>query len=98
MALAAGPFDLALLPCNGACLDLPWRQPPSRLPAAMTPEQAIAAGRALGAAHVVPIHYGGFDLEPFYRSLRSAETEFMERAVAIGQPATRLTVGETIEL
>ena len=34
----------------------------------MTAEQAVQAAPALGAARAVPIHFGAFDVDPFYRS------------------------------
>jgi L-ascorbate metabolism protein UlaG (beta-lactamase superfamily) len=51
-----GPFDAAFLPVNGARFG--WRKPVSGQPGVLTPEQAVAAARILGAATVVPIHYG----------------------------------------
>ena len=70
MARRAGPFDVVLAPVNGAVVDFPHQQPPSPLPAAMEPEQAALAGELLGAATVVPMHYGGFAFEPHYRADR----------------------------
>lgn len=54
---ALGPFDVACLPINGA------RQNTGRFqdlgpPGVLTPQQAVAAARALGARQIVPIHYG----------------------------------------
>jgi L-ascorbate metabolism protein UlaG (beta-lactamase superfamily) len=94
-ALRAGPFDAALLPINGAVLDFPWRQPPSPLPGAMTPEEAAVAARALGARRVVPMHYGAFDLDPYYRSIPDALERFSAAAGDLGRP---LEVGEQLEL
>ena len=48
IALRAGPIDVALVPINGAVLDFPHRQPPSRLPGVMDAEQAAEAVRLLG--------------------------------------------------
>ncbi|GHO42160.1 MBL fold metallo-hydrolase [Ktedonospora formicarum] len=59
-----GPFDLAFLPINGALVSRPdiLLQRPyyasSEIPASLTPEQAVAAGIALKAKAVCPIHYG----------------------------------------
>jgi L-ascorbate metabolism protein UlaG (beta-lactamase superfamily) len=94
-ALRAGPFDAALVPINGAVLDFPWRQPPSPLPGAMTPEEAAVAAKALGAARAVPMHYGAFELEPYYRPIPDALARFMRAA---GDHAQRLAVGEALEL
>lgn len=51
-----GPFDAAFLPINGARFG--WRKPVSDVPAVLTPEQAVAAAKILGAKVLVPIHYG----------------------------------------
>ena len=51
-----GPFDAAFLPINGAKFS--FRDPPSDIPAVLTPEQAVAAAVVLGAKMIVPIHHG----------------------------------------
>jgi L-ascorbate metabolism protein UlaG (beta-lactamase superfamily) len=94
-AAVAGPFDAAFLPVNGAVLSFPWRVPPSPLPGAMTAEQAAVAGRSLGAVQLIPMHFGAFDLEPYYRSVPNAAELFATQA---GASCTRLAVGETLEL
>ena len=98
MALRQGPFDVALLPVNGAAVDFPHRRPPSPVPAVMGPEEAALAGELLGARLVIPIHYDGFDFEPHYRPVEDAEERFL--AAAEGRPyATRvLEPGEELEL
>jgi L-ascorbate metabolism protein UlaG (beta-lactamase superfamily) len=53
-----GPVDVAMLPVNGAVVDAPHLQPPSRLPAAMDPAQAAQAAAILRAGTLVPQHYG----------------------------------------
>ena len=62
-----GPFDLVLAPINGARVDFPHLQPPSPLAATMEPEQAALAGELLGARSLIPIHYDGFEIDPWYR-------------------------------
>jgi L-ascorbate metabolism protein UlaG (beta-lactamase superfamily) len=84
MARRAGPFDVVFAPVNGAVIDFPHQQPASPLPAAMEPEQAALAGELLGAGTVVPMHYGGFAFEPYYRPIADARPRF-ERA-ARGRP------------
>ena len=79
MARRAGAFDVVFAPINGAAVDFPHQQPPSPLPAAMEPEQAALAGELLGAATVVPMHYGGYAFEPHYRPVADARERF-ERA------------------
>lgn len=97
-AEVAGPFDVAFLPINGAVLNFPWCQPASPLPAIMTPEQAVHAARALGARTAVPIHFGGYDLEPFYRSIPDALVRFEKAAASAGTEIALLEPGETLSL
>jgi L-ascorbate metabolism protein UlaG (beta-lactamase superfamily) len=96
MARRAGPFDVVFAPINGAVVDFPHQQPPSPLPAAMKPEQAALAAELLGATTVVPMHYGGYALEPHYRPIADARERF-ERA-ARGKPyrAAPLAPGEEL--
>jgi L-ascorbate metabolism protein UlaG (beta-lactamase superfamily) len=94
-AMRAGPFDAAFVPINGAAVDFPWRQPASPLPAAMTPEEAVVAARALRAQVAVPMHFGAFDLEPYYRSIPDALDRFV---AAAGELARPIEVGEALEV
>jgi L-ascorbate metabolism protein UlaG (beta-lactamase superfamily) len=97
MARRYGPFDLVLAPINGAAVDFPHLQPPSPLAAAMEPEQAALAAELLGARTVIPIHHGGFAVDPWYRPVADPVARF-ERA-ASGRPyeARVLEPGESIE-
>ena len=88
MARRAGPFDVVFAPVNGAVVDFPHQQPPSPLPAAMEPEQAALAGELLGAGTVVPMHYGGFALEPHYVPIRRRA-----RALRACRPGPALPLG-----
>jgi L-ascorbate metabolism protein UlaG (beta-lactamase superfamily) len=98
MGRRGGPFDLVLAPINGAVVDFPHLQPPSPLAAAMEPEQAAIAGNALRARTVVPIHYGGLAIDPFYRPIADAHERF--EAAAANRPfeARVLDPGESLEL
>lgn len=58
IAQRAGPIDVAVLPINGPVVRAPHLQPPSAVPAVMTPEQAVQAAVILHATTVVPIHFG----------------------------------------
>jgi L-ascorbate metabolism protein UlaG (beta-lactamase superfamily) len=71
-----GPFDAVLAPINGSVVDFPHLQPPSPLAATMEPEQAAIAGELLGARIVMPMHYGGFALDPFYRPVQDPLPRF----------------------
>jgi L-ascorbate metabolism protein UlaG (beta-lactamase superfamily) len=97
MAQRHGPFDLVLAPVNGAVVNFPHLQPPSPLAAAMEPEQAAVAGDALGAGTVIPIHYGGFEIDPWYLPVSGAAARF-EAATANRSYETRtLEPGESFE-
>ncbi|MGH3563489.1 MAG: hypothetical protein ACRDTN_17315, partial [Mycobacterium sp.] len=61
----AGPIDVAVLPINGARVSFPQIQPASRLPAALTPEQAAQAAASLAAKTVLPMHFGAHR-PPYY--------------------------------
>jgi L-ascorbate metabolism protein UlaG (beta-lactamase superfamily) len=98
MARRHGPFDLVLAPINGAAVDFPHLQPPSPLAATMEPEQAALAGELLGARVVVPIHYGGYEIDPWYRPVADPIPRF--EAAASGRPyeARLLEPGEGLAL
>src|SRR4249920_1589419 len=76
MARRHGPFDILLAPINGAVVDFPHLQPPSPLAAAMEPEQATLAGASLGAGTLIPMHYGGFEIDPWYLPLAGPVERF----------------------
>ncbi len=84
-----GPFDLVLAPINGARVNFPHLQPPSPLQAAMEPEQAAIAAEALGAGALVPIHYGGLEIDPYYLPVADP-LQRLEAAVAGRDYATRV--------
>lgn len=57
IAQAYGPFDIAFVPINGARINM-GKVTDTGMPAVMTPEQAVVAGKLLQAKYVCPIHYG----------------------------------------
>jgi L-ascorbate metabolism protein UlaG (beta-lactamase superfamily) len=76
VALAHGPIDVACLPANGVEVDYPRFQPPVAVPAAMTPEQAVEAARAVGARVLIPIHYNRtFEHDRYYRPMPDAREQ-----------------------
>jgi L-ascorbate metabolism protein UlaG (beta-lactamase superfamily) len=75
-----GPFDVVFVPINGAVVEFPHRRPPSPLAAALDPEQAALVGEVLGARIVLPMHYDGYRLDPWYRPVRGAEQSFLKAA------------------
>lgn len=93
-----GPFDVVFAPINGAVVDFPHLQPPSTLAAAMEPEQAALAAELLGAATVVPMHYGGFEVEPWYRPVSDAAGRFASAAAGRPYEARPLDPGEGFEV
>src|SRR4051794_30398857 len=97
MARRHGPFDVVLAPINGAVVDFPHLHPPSPLAAALEPEQAALAGELLGARTLIPIHYDGYSVDPWYRPVDDPGPRF-EAATAGGSCATRvLEPGEGFE-
>jgi L-ascorbate metabolism protein UlaG (beta-lactamase superfamily) len=97
MARRHGPYDVVLAPINGARVDFPHLQPPSPLAAAMEPEQAALAGELLGARTLIPIHYDGFEIDPWYRPVAGSRPRF--EAAASGRPyeSRLLEPGESLE-
>jgi L-ascorbate metabolism protein UlaG (beta-lactamase superfamily) len=89
MASRHGPFDVVFSPINGPAVNFPHLQPRSPLAAAMEPEAAAIAGDLLGAREVVPIHYDGYGVEPWYSPIDDALARF-EAAAAARSYATRL--------
>jgi L-ascorbate metabolism protein UlaG (beta-lactamase superfamily) len=87
-----GPFDVAMLPVNGAVVDAPHLQPPSRLPAAMDPAQAAQAAAILRAGRIVPQHYGAH-IPGIYLESDDPVARLSELA---DRPVAALRPGETL--
>lgn len=98
MARRHGPIDVVFAPINGAVVDFPHLQPPSPLAAAMEPQQAALAGELLGAGTVVPMHYDGFEIEPWYRPVSEAAGRFATAAAGRSYAARVLEPGESFEV
>lgn len=98
MARRHGPFDVVFAPINGAVVNFPHLQPHSPLAAAMEPEQAALAGELLGAGTVMPMHYDGFEIEPWYRPLSEAAGRFVAAAAGRSYEARVLEPGESLEV
>jgi L-ascorbate metabolism protein UlaG (beta-lactamase superfamily) len=97
MARRHGPFDVVFAPINGAVVDFPHLQPPSPLAAAMEPEQAAIAGELLGARTVVPMHYDGFAIDPWYRPIADAGERFEAATAGRLYEVRVLEPGESFE-
>ena len=93
-----GPFDVVFAPVNGAMVSFPHRRPASPLPAAMTPEQAAAAGELLGARTVIPMHAEGYELDPYYLPVREPTSRFVEASADRPYETRVLAPGEAIDL
>ena len=93
-----GPFDIVLVPVNGAVASFPHRVPASPLPVALDPEQAALAAEILGARLAVPIHYEGYEIDGIYEPVPGAAERFAQAATARGVPVRILSVGETIDV
>jgi L-ascorbate metabolism protein UlaG (beta-lactamase superfamily) len=96
MARRHGPFDVVLVPVNGAVLSFPHRRPASPLPGALTPEQAAIAAELLGARLAIPIHAEGYEIEGVYEPVPDAAERFATAAGERGVPVRILDLGETI--
>ncbi|HEY5144454.1 MAG TPA: MBL fold metallo-hydrolase [Solirubrobacteraceae bacterium] len=98
MALRHGPFDVVLVPVNGAVVAFPHRVPASPLPVALDPEQAAIAVEILGARLAIPIHADGYEIDGVYRPVPDAAERFAAAAAERGVPVRVLCAGETIEV
>lgn len=99
IARQQGPIDVACLPANGVALDYPQYQPAVDVPAALTPEQAVQAARALGARALCPIHYNStFDCPPFYRPVADPEGLLRAASEKYETPLAMLRPGEWCEV
>lgn len=98
MALRHGPFDVVLVPVNGAVISFPHRRPASPLPAALDPQQGALAARLLQARLALPIHADGYEVDGVYVPVPDAAARFATAAAAQGVPVALPTLGEPIEL
>jgi L-ascorbate metabolism protein UlaG (beta-lactamase superfamily) len=98
MALRHGPFDVVLVPVNGAVLSFPHRRPASPLPGALDPEQAAIAVEILGARLAVPIHDEGYETPGVYEPVPGAAERFAAAAAARGVTAQILEPGQALEV
>lgn len=98
MARRHGPFDVVLVPVNGAVVGFPHRRPASPLPAALDPVQGAIAAGILGARLAVPIHAEGYEIDAIYQPVPDAAKRFAAAAAERGVPVRILEAGETIEI
>lgn len=89
-----GSFDAAFLPANGARTAFPWMCPAADVPAAMTPEQAVEASRALGARELVAIHHGVIEDDRYYRPVPDVPGAISAAAARYGYSARAAVAGE----
>lgn len=98
MARRHGPFDVVLVPVNGAVVGFPHRRPASPLPVVLDPDQAAIAARILGARLAIPIHAEGYEADGLYEPVPDAAGRFVAAAVERGVPVSVLRPGEAIEI
>jgi L-ascorbate metabolism protein UlaG (beta-lactamase superfamily) len=98
MARRHGPFDVVLVPVNGAVVSFPHRRPASPLPAALDPDQAAIAASILGARQAIPIHAEGYEIDGVYEPVTDAAERFAAAAAERGVPVRILGLGEMIEI
>jgi L-ascorbate metabolism protein UlaG (beta-lactamase superfamily) len=96
IARRLGPFDVVMLPVNGAVVGFPHRQPASPLPVAMSPEQAAVAAAILAPRLAVPIHADGYDVADTYRPMPGAAQLFVREARARGVDVQIPVLGEAV--
>jgi L-ascorbate metabolism protein UlaG (beta-lactamase superfamily) len=92
---AYGPFDVAFLPINGF-RQVGGRYTDTGVPMSMTPEQAVAAAKVLGARAVCPVHYGEPDEN--YFEVADPEGTFVKAARQAGVKYRLAKANEWIEL
>lgn len=93
-----GPFDVVLVPVNGAVVGFPHRVPASPLPVALDPAQAAIAAGILGARLAVPIHAEGYEVDGVYEPVPEAARRFAAAAAERDVPVQILAAGEAIEV
>jgi L-ascorbate metabolism protein UlaG (beta-lactamase superfamily) len=98
MAHRHGPFDVVLVPVNGAVVNFPHRRPASPLPIALDPAQAAIAASILGARQTIPIHAEGYEIDGIYQPVPDAVERFAAEAAVRDVPVTILKPGEAIEI
>jgi L-ascorbate metabolism protein UlaG (beta-lactamase superfamily) len=87
-----GPIDVAFLPINGARI---LRDPMPESEAVLTPQQAVDTALLLGAASVVPIHYG-LDDPPNYVEVTQPLQSFTRLAKIKGIQVQALLPGDFV--
>jgi L-ascorbate metabolism protein UlaG (beta-lactamase superfamily) len=98
MSRRHGPFDVVLAPINGPLVDFPHLQPPSSLAAAMEPEQAALAAELLRTRILVPIHYDGYSVDPWYRPIEDPRARFDAAAAGRSYETRVLEPGQSFDL
>ncbi len=96
--LRHGPIDVAFLPINGVVVQSSHRQPSVDVAAAMNPEEAAAAARALQARLAVPIHHTTFEYPPYYQVTDDATGRFARESERLGVHARIVAPGEEVQL
>jgi L-ascorbate metabolism protein UlaG (beta-lactamase superfamily) len=94
-----GAPDVACLPGNGVEIDFLLNKPPVNQPVDLTPEQAVDAAHALGAARMLPIHFTRtYDHEQMYRGIPNAEERIRAAAEDRGVELIFPAIGEWLEV
>jgi L-ascorbate metabolism protein UlaG (beta-lactamase superfamily) len=94
-----GAPDVVCLPGNGVEIDFLMNKPPVDQPVDLTPEQAVDAAYALGAARLLPIHFSRtYDHEQMYRPIKDAEARLRAAAESREVELIFPQIGEWIEV
>jgi L-ascorbate metabolism protein UlaG (beta-lactamase superfamily) len=99
IAAEYGSPDVLCAPANGVAVAFPFNTPAVDQPVDLTPEQAVDAAYALGAARLLPIHFTRtYEHDPIYKPVQNAEERL--RTAAAGREVELIfpAIGEWIEV
>lgn len=84
-----GPFDIGFMECGQYCDD--WAE------IHMFPNEAVQAAKDAGAVHIIPVHWGGFNLSYFHHWYEPVE-DFVKHAKESGIRFSTPKLGEPCQI
>ena len=94
---ATGPSTWCSRRSTAPVSNFPHLQPPSPLAATLEPEQAALTGELLAARTLIPIHYDGYAIDPWYRPVDDPGPRFEAATAERPYEARMLEPGESFE-
>jgi L-ascorbate metabolism protein UlaG (beta-lactamase superfamily) len=95
IAAEHGAPDILCAPANGVQVAFPWSTPPVEQLVDLSPEQAVDAAYALGAARLLPIHFTRtYEHAQIYRPIQNAEERLRAAAETRGVELAFPAIGE----